>query len=358
MARQYVFLVHGIGLHPASTWADSFKAAIHAALQNYAPFKGMSASNIESKFLVFIPVSYDDIFEGYRERTADLMQSLAGAPGVSQQLAGTFAEIAASAKKDGGAEKFFWESALDAVLWQGLPAARDAVIARVNDQIGKGLKKLNKEGPLSRANIIAHSLGTSVTHDALVCLRYMQDDEGLFKPDSFKWESVSMVANVSRLLECIVPPSTTAPDGAFDPYRSCLKPGSSDSTCRKYLNFHHDGDPITWPRGFSPANWPMDSFTDVTTSRYADIKTVHDFELYFSDPAVHIPILRAILRTEDLCTDDEVKAAFQAFNDAHPNHATDEFNSLHALFNNDYDYKMTLPELAQFILKVYEELNA
>jgi hypothetical protein len=350
-------LVHGIGLHPEEAWDESFIATIHAALQNYAPFKGLSEEDIEDRFLRFIPVSYDDIFEGFRARTADLMDSLEGGPSQGKDLKAAFKKIADSARKDDGAEKFFWESALDALLWQGLPAARDAVIARVNKELGDGLKQLNEEGPLSRANVIAHSLGTSVTHDALVSLRYMEGDEGLFKPDSFKWESVSMVANVSRLFECVVPPSTSAPEGAFDVYRSCLKPGAADSTCRKYLNFHHDIDPITWPRAFAPGNWPMSAYTDVATTRYKDLATVHDFELYFSDPSVHIPILRAIFRTEEVCSDDEVRAAWAAFNASHPNHATDEFDSLHALFNHDYDYKLTLPELAKFIVKVYQELN-
>jgi len=369
MARQYVFLFHGMGLHPKDEWAGSFKTTIHDALQNYAPFRGMSAASVEKQFLRFIPIGYDDIFQGFRKRTAELMGSIVGGPGVRAGVSAAFKKIADSAAAGQGAEKFFWESALDPVLWQGIPLARDAVIARVSKQIGDALKEMNDEGPLTRANVIAHSLGTSVAHDALVSLRFSAVDEILFKPDSFKWQSVSMVANVSRLLECVVPPakvssagspdvhSHNAPLDAFKVYRSCLRPGDTNSTCRKYLNFHHDGDPFTWPRAFTPPDWASPFYTEVTTSRFDDVRRVHDFELYFSDPAVHVQVLRAIFATDKLCTPAEVDAAVAAFNAKHPEHATTEFNSLHAIFDHDFDRELSLPKLAKFVVRVYQELN-
>ncbi len=371
MARQYVFLVHGLGLHPAEDWDKSFKDTIHAALQNYAPFKGKSANDIEDEYLRFIPISYDDIFEGFRKRTKEMTASVAGGAGVGKTLADVFQKIADSAQATQGAEKFFWESALDPLLWKGWPLVRDAVIARVNKQFADGLREMNSEklkvGPFIGAHVIAHSLGSSVAHDALVCLRYSSVDEGLFEPHELMWDSVSMVANVSRLLECMVPPSKTtsaaspdvytnvAPADAFEVYSSCLRPDSPNSTCRKYLNFRHDGDPFTWPLSFSPPDWT--DYTDVTTSRFAELKTVHDFELYFSDPAVHVQVLRKIFGTNKLCTPAEVDDAVATFNASHPDHATDEFNKLHSLFGYDFNKSLSLTELATFILRVYQELN-
>ena len=71
MTKQYVFLVHGMGLMEAG-WHEPFVKAIVDAMRNYPPYDEMDAGEITDTLMHFIPVSYDSVFDGYRERWAQL----------------------------------------------------------------------------------------------------------------------------------------------------------------------------------------------------------------------------------------------------------------------------------------------
>ncbi len=107
MARTYLFLVHGVGKHPAATWADPWKRVLIDKLRRFAPYTAMSPEAIERDCLRCVPVGYDAIFEGFRERWRDL----AGALASSEFLAGTEAHRALSwvaEQGDGAVESVFW----------------------------------------------------------------------------------------------------------------------------------------------------------------------------------------------------------------------------------------------------------
>ena len=90
-------------------------------------------------------------------------------------------------------------------------------------------------------HIIAHSLGTAVLHDTLAKLYRKDADIMSHVPqldlDGFKFDSITMVANVSRLLNLL--------NGIADPHHSVVNSGPNGCTLRFY-NFYNEFDPFTW----------------------------------------------------------------------------------------------------------------
>src|SRR5204862_351172 len=77
--------------------------------------------------------------------------------------------------------EYFWTHLLDVLLWCGLAQAREAVIAAVAEQLVDGLVTAIDSG--ARAHIVAHSLGTSVVHDTLLCLTDPKYASGQLDPE-------------------------------------------------------------------------------------------------------------------------------------------------------------------------------
>lgn len=364
MPRQYVFVVHGMGLHPTGTGLAPFREAILAALGQYAPFTGLEDEEIERTYLRLVPLSYDDIFEGYRTRWRDLGSAIGAAQGLGlPEVTQALEALGESAGSDATFDKILWEKVLDPLLWHVLPEARMAVIARVCKQMGDALVEWNdemksgKDKKESRLHIVAHSLGTSVIHDALISLRFLDLPGNPVGGQGVRMQTVAMLANVSRLLEDRFDLGARAKSGAYDVYHSCLNPGAEDALCARYLNFHHKADPFTWPREFNPI-WADAVYKSVETARYKNLQDVHDFELYFSDPYVHVPLIRAIFRNLDYCTPDEVIAAVTSFKQEHPHVAGSEFDDLRELFHRDPDHKLSVRELVDYLVRAYRKLTA
>jgi hypothetical protein len=143
--------------------------------------------------------------------------------------------------------------------------------------------------PRPRVAIIAHSLGTSVTHDALAYLTtHPIDGSGAYLSETgWRLDHLFMLANVSRVLSRLTTPfyrSTVRCEGA---------PGDGLPSVREYLNFRHSLDPILLVKAFKPAGWG---------SRYGDASVdhllewnVHGYEHYLRHPDVHVPILNRLL---------------------------------------------------------------
>lgn len=263
MARSYVFLVHGVGKQPVgadgrATWAEPWKVALLEELCRYAPYDGLTPEEIEAEHLCFWPVSYDAVFEdGFRKVWGNAGDILTDTTVVLPAPVRAAVAWAVEGQADEDARTFFWEFALDALLWSTLGLAHAAVKARVAKQLVAGVRAMVREnGAADRAHIVAHSLGTSVVHDTLVALtRETALHEGVLDPSQFRWQSITMVANVSRLLESAVDVSPGAQARDFEAHRSIVRPDRHDSCCRAYLNVRHRMDPITWPRPFHP-DWP------------------------------------------------------------------------------------------------------
>ena len=359
MSRSYVFLIHGVGKHDPDTWSTPWKDGIIRELKRYEPYKNVQQEVIEKDLIRFVPIGYDAIFEGYRNRWHDLAGALADNAVIKNPSVRKALEWVAAPDGDDSKNKFFWENVLDALLWQTFPEARAAVIARVVKQCVDGIKEMMEENKgADNAHFVAHSLGTSVLHDSLVSLALQKDlHEGAFDPSRFKWQSVFMVANTSRLLQSSFDISNSGSPEDYKVYNSHLKPGGSKSLCRSYFSVRHRADPITWPRSFAPVDWPSVSYSDLETVNYDELKEVHDFNNYLANPLVHLTLIRKILGNNKIGSQEEVRLAVKEFQKEHNKTAGQEFSDLRDLLNGNFDRDLSTKELVEYLVRAYKELK-
>lgn len=182
----------------------------------------------------------------------------------------------------------------------------------IRHQIFKALNSQSLSEPLEWS-IIAHSMGTSVVHDALHeaysdhPTKHGEKLSGITRPTL-----LAMIANVSRRLET-----------DCDVYKSRTRPGNPDdieAACRYYLNAFHTWDPIPQAKAFRPAaHWPslairaLDLYVDTEISEIEQVN-VHDLVHYLRNPRVHVPIFNCLLDREAINaqTLDTVHAQFVA----------------------------------------------
>ena len=361
MARSYVFLVHGVGRHEVgdgefAEWAAPWRDALITQLRRYAPYDQKTSEEIIADDICFWPVSYDAIF---RENFQQVWGNLAGALVDNEIVGATPAlksalESVANSESAEDIEKFFWDNALDAILWFTLGLAHASVKARVAKQLVEGIAAMADEnnGDMSRAHIVAHSLGTSVIHDTVVSLAHESDlHEGVLDPTNFSWQSITMVANTSRLLEAAVDISPGTSPSDFKAHTSICRPGQG-GIVDNYVNVRHQIDPITWPRMFSP-DWAS-GYREYRLDRFSDPKAVHDFEHYVQEPRLHRRMLRMFLGNLSLGDSDERKAAKADYEAEHPQSLSNLYQGLRDQLPNGADLNPV--KIGKYLMSAYKEL--
>ena len=282
-----LFVVHGMGSHPPG-WAQDIRDKLDQVASAYAAFK----QSAFSRQVQIIEIRYDGVFEQYIE------QWQADADKLAQWSADEKAplpKIVAWLKKplppdEEAAKNFMWATALDPVLYRGFSLVRDQVRATVIAQIVSGLTK-NMVGGAVEASVLAHSLGTAVTHDALATLgkEPYQGNES-FAAARFAFESIFMLADV-----CQLGPAALRD---IDPLGSVVKPtsaGAAGSTyCQTFLNATHRWDPFVLCGPFTPANWGA-GYLPIGPLEHFHQANVHGFTHYIDHPAVHVPIINGTL---------------------------------------------------------------
>jgi len=299
-----LFVVHGMGEFGAK-WVDSLQKQLSAT---YAAYPKL-ASVPQAKRFTIHPIRYDDVLSDLVKKwqtDSTAISKLAAGVG-----AGT-AEAMVGWLKSAG-QGFEWTHAADVLLYRCFSDVREAILVTVANQMVKIINKDLNEFQDCRWGVLAHSLGTSVAHDALHSLWTSQFDNGAkFPPADVKAAFVMMVANVSRLLQTDV-----------DVLDSVVQPGTGsakDRGCLNFLTVRHALDPFTVPRKFDPVDWP-DALT-VEQGRYQSIRVqhfrernVHGFGHYLQHPAVHIPLLRLLANKKSVISATEETAALAAFTD-------------------------------------------
>lgn len=302
-----VFLLHGMGLHPAD-WAANFKKKLAKVYAN-PEYKRMNAKAFGERFTL-VELEYDSVFRGILGRwSQDAAQLLQAKPAKNIPNADSMLQWLTDASK--GDDNFAWTHAADVFMYRFFGSVRAQVKVHVAKQITATLDELDGE-PWS---IIAHSLGTAVAHDTLHAL---WSDNGGADPDDprvpsgygaaqYPAQAVVMVANVSRVLETnpdVRGPHTTVRPGPL---------GSAKHGCAQYLNIRHKFDPITWVKPFEPDRWPEPD-SDYMHIRPTHIwnYNVHDLEHYFENPCVNAEVFRAIA-FDGIITKKEQEAAQEAF---------------------------------------------
>jgi hypothetical protein len=264
MAKQIVFLVHGMGRYgrmqdgafkPDQTgWFADVEGALEA---NYDTFikAGMGKGVAFKDRFTLVRIEYDSIFETIRAAWKEQAESWSQL-GLGHGVIGDIQNVLKQKDEDA----FLWTHAAD-VAFYAIPTVRDAVKMHVIDQILAKLTQAIEAGPFDTWSVIAHSLGTAVIHDCLLLLQHRAETKfGDWLPP----RSLCMIANVARAL-------TNNDAAAYDDAISPSGPGRPDY----YLNCNHELDPFTRIDPFAPASggWVAPG------SRYRNLSTLSDYLL-------------------------------------------------------------------------------
>jgi hypothetical protein len=245
--------------------------------------------------------------------------------------------------------------ALDVVLYRFFPNVAAAVRASVHNQLMKGIKGAK------RWSIVAHSLGTSVTHDSLVWMFDPDAPAGRLPPEGFRMEALAMIANVSRVLESsgYVDEKGNDLNYRWDVYRSVVQPNAkvTKGVCSSFLNVWHKWDPVPLPKQFRPgAGWPdaatravEGAFQDIAIDDiedFGELAEIHDLGHYLRNPAVHIPLFRSLLPIKGLIPPAEEKEKIDEYRAGTPfGKAKEKIEKLKKfrLSDEEEDWKKILP---------------
>lgn len=317
MAKHVLFLVHGMGSHNAgwSAAEDGPAAVLSKAAEAYSDF---TAQRPLKDSVEFVEIRYDDIFDKLIERWAELARSLEGKlpEATSEEITKVTDSLAAA---DDPAN-WFAAQGMDVVFYTAFALVRRLVLLRVASKI---MTTIADAGDDRKYSLLAHSLGTTVAHDAIhkmattpwvedakVALDALGEGDDItdadldralrrygnnpFSPGLFKFEAIFMISNTSVLLQ----------KSARNPFESAVRPsfsggGARTNSCLRFYNVDHRFDPISKVRRFRAAEaWPRAAAAH-TAKDVFDIEHVHDvnvhaLEHYLTHPRVHREILASV----------------------------------------------------------------
>ncbi len=281
MAKHILFLVHGMG-DTRPGWSQDLQQLIRA---RYADFPGLNLLVPFDNNFTFSEINYNDKFDERRRAWAQNAQAVLGAlaqNGLDSGAVNLLTQYAAETGKD----TFLNTHVLDVILYRFIPQIAEQVRAAVHKQILQTLTGQPQNETINWS-VIAHSLGTSVTHDTL----HAMYSSGTLPPSITRPKVVAMLANVSRVLETDADVYTSQVFPSLDPAKG---------VCDYFLNARHEWDPIPVPKQFKP----VDDWPDIETrrnNRFQNIvinaieaKNVHGFDHYLKNPKVHIALFRTL----------------------------------------------------------------
>ena len=317
MSKNIVFVLHGIGEYDAN-WLQAESTAVHALREAVASggYEFFSNQSLDT-YVEFVPVLYDDVFTRVLQHWNDLGEGLDQAIPAMPEAAGKVVKFLKKTDDD----KWEIKKAGDVLLYWGFRLFRQRVHLRVLAQItNKVAATINASEQRPAYHILAHGMGTAVAHNALhhlgtedwlgaleraafddsdgqqgesdhnnyrKNLERLRDETGIanpFHPREFQFETVTMLCNLSALLQ-----------GVESPYRSIVRPGSAsaEGACtRSYMSVNHKYDPISIAGSFKmPSAWKMQGGTALSVEHVMD-KNIHSAAHYVTHPDVHLRLLQ------------------------------------------------------------------
>ncbi|MCK4510789.1 hypothetical protein KAW64_03570 [bacterium] len=308
MLKRILFVIHGMGDFDTD-WAEAADGPITTLRDLSTQYRYFQDEHPIDDVIEFVPLTYDQIFRDIAERWRD-------GNGL-RDLEPEFHDWISADAKDKvldwlsdpeHANDFWWTHSADVLMYRLIPAYRNRVRAEVLRQMGEAIERASRPGKRPTCSVLAHSLGTAVAHDCIHLLgtQDWRDDSAPspLAPQHWRFQTITMVANTSRLLE-------QANDQVPHPYKSIVRPGkkkTKDSYCSMFRNCRHVTDPVTWPLPFEPlAGWAEGRrFDKVVVDHYRSLD-VHGLSHYLCNPRVHIPLLR--LARSRAVTKEEAKRA-------------------------------------------------
>jgi hypothetical protein len=292
MRKHILIFIHGMGVYvdengnSENSWGIGALDVLKAQYEKYP-------SLVTSFDDVFEPVTinYDFIFNNILRRWATEANAITNTGIDAAEIALRMVHwLNDGAQTD---DNFAWTHVGDVILYRFFNLVRQRVKISVAKQIHDALEP-NQDGAVTRWSIIAHSLGTAVTHDVVHAMSSTTpNDAGIPILDAMvpKANLIAMIANVSKTLE----------NDAMV-YTSAVVPPVS---CDVYLNANNKYDPFVMeklmiPEQFNPFGNPLWD-TALAQKKYVNIEpenihelNVHSIKNYLVNPRVHIPVLRAL----------------------------------------------------------------
>lgn len=314
MSKHVIFFVAGIG-DEAKNWSVKLRKSFQVLFDSYPlPPGGLPFDELFETEEIF----YNDFFDEWRKRVANEASAALNMFGAEGLPSDTVKKLLEAGVASGGGG-FFRTHALDAVQYRFLMLVSQSVRDTVQHQIMSRLTE-NEFGTTVRWSVIAHSLGTSVVHDALhQMFRPGPGSEGsaLFQPFA-----VVMLSNVSQLLA-----NAKFLGAGVDAYSSFVHPNRNPDSgaCRYYLSAANEFDPIARAGDFNPPpNWLTAEAQAQRRFRPLEFKAipksgnVHGYEEYLAHPAVHVPLFRILSGDQDRISDAAENDAHKAYDAANP----------------------------------------
>lgn len=327
MAKHILFVLHGMGKHPAN-WEKEIKDTFNAAMKEFPTFRKGASSNSYDKLtdkVRVVPISYDHFFETQRKKWIDdansVLKVMKASPGSVMEAQMSEVEATNLLHIQSGLEKddFFNTHVLDVLLYRFTNIGE-----RIRVRVAKSIVDVlaPTDSGTHSFSIMAHSLGTSVIHDTLHALyshkKWREDRVNkTFSPSGYQASHLILLANVSRVLQ-------SSSKGA-KAYESKVKPGSG-GVCNRMLNIAHDFDPFAQVKPFSPGDkWlagRKDKYEHVLLNSVTQTN-VHSLTHYLENPSVHVPILRAFTSRKSI-TEAQEAAAYRKYQKTTINHGHKE----------------------------------
>ncbi|MDB4222943.1 hypothetical protein N9850_04160 [Granulosicoccus sp.] len=340
MTKHTLFLLHGMGDHQSKQWSEDVWNKLVECSNRYKHFETTKALDAYAEPF---PIEYDTYIRNALSRW--------------DAQATSFGEFVES-NNVGTADSLDWLSGVgaddvdfkishiaDVIVCRYFPLEYGQIRANVQLEIFKEIREKRNRNSSAKFSVMAHSLGTSVAHDALATLgsaTKIGDDVNTFSTENFRFHSIHMLANVSRLLE-------QTPKA----YESVVRPGAS-STRNRYCNrmycHDHELDPFTKPKPFDPVTWGS-GFRMSKLNHYRGWN-IHGWLHYLDNPRVHIPLLKSITKTTAISPKQEREAVndYPRYGDDLENidEAKDQIATLHSLaqrIDQDRDVRENIDDL-------------
>ena len=323
MAKHTLFLVHGMGIHEGTQWSSEIWNKLVECSERYPHFKNRKKLD---EYAEPVPVEYDRFIQTALARW-DAQANSFGAFAMANGLPGadSLDWLTGVAGEDAG---FLMSHVADVVIYRLFRLEAERIKTNVQLTIFEEIQRKRAQDAGARFSLMAHSLGTSIAHDALAEMGVaprIGDDINTFNTQNFRFDSIHMLANVSRLLQ-------TKPKA----YESVVRPGSNRTKnryCGRMYCHRHELDPITIPKSFDPVSWGSDFH--LTNLRHYRGWNVHGWLHYLDNPRVHIPLLKSISKSSAVTPKQHRNAVsdYRRFGDDLENLAIaqNKISELHAL---------------------------
>ena len=297
--KHTLFLVHGMGRHEGTRWSDEVWQKLVECSKRYPHFDAHDLDDYAEP----VPVGYDELLRRALARWDEAATGFGAFAGANElRFADSLDWLAGVSGDEPG---FVFSHVADVIVYRffRLEAGRiqDAVKLKIFEEVARK-RALDPE---ARFSVMAHSLGTSVTHDALAELGRAErigDRVNTFRTKHFRFHSIHMLANVSRILQ-------TKPKA----YASVVRPGPSnaqDRYCARMYSHRHELDPFTRPKPFEPVTWGR-AFQGTHLRHYRGWN-IHGWLHYLDHPRVHVPLLRSVAKSSAV-TPAQMRAAVDGY---------------------------------------------